>query len=105
MGSHVILQAQHLTSFWEKTIGLLNKSSPSSVYFEAMFGIHTFGMRYSIDIIILDKKNHVIKLHKNLKPNRLFFWNPYYKCVAELPQGTIDKHRIEKGTKVIIEFL
>ena len=62
---------------------------------ETRFGIHTFGLKYPIDVLILDNGNKVVFLKKNLMPWRIFLWNPIYDKVLELPQGTIDKKKIK----------
>ena len=61
------------------------------------FGIHTFGMKYTIDVLVLDKQNRVIALKENLKPNRIFLWNFNYETVLELPYGTIKETKSEIG--------
>lgn len=67
--------------------------------FRTRFGIHTFGMHYPIDVIILDKQQIVVHLKENLMPNRLYFWNPKYSIVIELPKETIKKKKISLGSK------
>jgi uncharacterized membrane protein (UPF0127 family) len=74
----------------EKIIGLIGEKYPKAIMFQTRFGIHTFFMNFPIDILILNKQNHVVVIKKNLKPNRLFFWNPNFTSVIELPQGTIE---------------
>lgn len=76
-------------SFLDLSLGLLRKSNPRSLLFNTRFGIHTFFLKDEIDIIVLDQKNRVVKLKSDLKPNRLFFWNPKYFLVIELPKNTI----------------
>lgn len=79
----------------EKIIGLIGKKNPESLFFKTRFGIHTFGLKFPIDVLILDNKNRVISLKKSLKPNKIFFWNPLYNRVLELPQETINNKHIK----------
>lgn len=58
--------------------------------FKTRFGIHTFFLKESIDVVVLDRNFTVVKLKKNLKPNRLFFWDPKHLYLLELPKGTIE---------------
>lgn len=74
----------------DKILGLLKKTNPRSLIFKTRFGIHTFFLKESIDVIILDKDLKVVKL-KSLEPNKLFFWNPKYNLVLELPKGTVQE--------------
>lgn len=89
---------------WQKFIGLINRSTATSVYFETRFGIHTFGMKFPIDILILDKDNRVVVIKEKMFPGRIFFWNPIYNKVLELPPGTIRNQKIKKDTQIILSF-
>ena len=79
----------------EKIIGLIGKDKPEALMIKTRFGIHTFGLKFPIDVLILNNKNKVASLKKYLKPNRIFLWSPKYKKVLELPAGTIDKKEIK----------
>ena len=81
--------------------GLLG-SKPEMVLLRTRFGIHTFGMRYPIDVVIVDKNCIVQKTRESLLPNRFFFWNPRYFFVLELPKGTIKKKRLLKGQRITL---
>ena len=81
----------------EKTIGLLKSKTPEVLFLKTRFGIHTFSMKYAIDVIILDKHNTVVKLKASLAPNSIFLWNPRYDSVLEFPEGIIEKAHIAVG--------
>lgn len=83
-----------------KLLGLIGAKKPYSIFFQTRFGIHTFGLKFPIDVLILDKNNKVVKLRQNLKQNRIFVWNPKYNNVIELPVGTIEKKKIKIGNKI-----
>ena len=84
-------------SLSDSALGLLKPSNPRSMLFETRFGIHTFFMKKAIDVIVMDKHFTVQKLHSSLKPFRIYFWNPIYPYVIELPSGTINKSKTSKG--------
>lgn len=94
------LKVKLLNSFKDKTIGLLGREKAYSVFFKTRFGIHTFGMKFPIDVVILDKNNKVVKIFENLKPNRIFFWLPVFDKVLELPKGEIAINKIKLGEKI-----
>lgn len=96
------IRARHLKTFLQKSIGLLDTAVPTPVYFNTRWGIHTFGMKYPIDVIILDNKNIVQVYNQHLHPNRVFFWSPVYRSVLELPGGQIQKKKIQKGSVITI---
>ncbi|MCL5071519.1 MAG: DUF192 domain-containing protein [Actinobacteria bacterium] len=88
-------------SFLDQLLGLLQKKNKAMLFF-TNFGIHTFGMKNSIDVLILNNQNIVVKIEKNLKPNRVFFWNLKFNKVIELPAKTIAKSKLKLGDKLII---
>ncbi|MBI3667230.1 MAG: DUF192 domain-containing protein [Acidobacteria bacterium] len=52
--------------------------------------IHTFFMRFDIDVLFLDRKKRVVKAVPRLRPWRLAFsWRG--RTVLELPAGTIEE--------------
>jgi len=75
----------------DQSLGLLKYKTPVAMLLKTRWGIHTFGMRYPIDVLILDGQNHVVEIKESLKPNNIFIWNIQYETVLELPQGTIKK--------------
>lgn len=92
----------HLVSLRQKSSGLLRKGNNASALFSTRFGIHTFGMKHPIDVLILDRDKRVAILKENLKPNRVFVWHPRYATVLELPEGTIRQTRTASGDKIAI---
>ncbi|KKR78312.1 MAG: hypothetical protein UU23_C0001G0076 [Candidatus Curtissbacteria bacterium GW2011_GWA1_40_9] len=86
----------------DKLLGLHKKTNPRSLLFKTRFGIHTFFLAKSIDVLVLNKKNKV-SIAKTIQPNRIFIYNPCYSIVIELPAGTIRKSKIQKGDKLIIK--
>lgn len=92
-------------SFMQKLVGLHNKHVSRYIFMQTYFGIHTFFLRYPIDVVVLDEKNRVVKYKQSLKPNRLFFWNLAYNKVLELPATTIQTKKINIGDfiKLIVD--
>src|SRR5258708_2790684 len=82
-------------SLLDKSLGLLKYKTPVAMLFKTRFGIHTYSMKYPIDVLILNKQNRVVALKKNLKPYRIFLWNFNYETVLELPAGTIEKTKTQ----------
>lgn len=84
----------------EKVLGLIGKTKPYPIFFKTRLGIHTFGVKFPLDILILDKNAIVRVVKQPLKQRQLFFWNPFYDAVVELPEGTIKKKNINIGDKI-----
>ncbi len=93
------------TSVLDQTLGLLKKSQPRSLLLKTRFGIHTFGLKEDIDVAILDKDFKIVKLKESLKPNSLFFWNPKYSLVIELPKETLKKTKTSLGCLLELKML
>ncbi len=96
------IRVKKLKSFKEKTLGLIFAKSAYPALIETRFGIHTFGLRFPIDVLILDNLNRVMLIRRSLKPNRIFVWNPKFKKVIELPSGEIEKKKIDKKETIAL---
>ncbi|MGA2775793.1 MAG: DUF192 domain-containing protein [Candidatus Omnitrophota bacterium] len=65
--------------------------------------IHTFFMRFPIDVIFIDSNNKIVKIRKGIKPFRA---TPVYfksKFVIELPSGTAAAANTEESDQLSIE--
>lgn len=91
------VRARQLNGLWEKSKGLISRE-PEPVFFTTRWGIHTFGVRAALDVVILDDTLRVISVI-TLPPDRVFFWNPKYSNVLELPAGTIS---LKTGDRIIL---
>ena len=83
--------------------GLLGRSSIESDYgmwFEPGKSIHTFFMKFPIDVIFLSSSHQVVKLYENMKPFRMstLVWSA--RSVIELAPYTIRKSQTSIGDKV-----
>src|SRR6266581_4925910 len=80
-------------SIFSRMKGLLGRNSlddGEGLLIRPSKGIHTFGMKFPIDAIFLNKENRITAVSKELPPNRL---TPIYfsaACVIELPAGTVE---------------
>ncbi len=86
----------------EKRRGLIESDGKTGLYMKTRWGVHTFGMTFPIDVIILDKKNKVVKYKRNMKPNRMFFWNPIYNKVVEIPAMLLPEGIMSIGDELCI---
>ncbi len=77
----------------ERRRGLLDTEEfheGSGIWILPCEAIHTFGMKFPIDSIFLDKRLRVRSLRKGLRPGRIAFCLAAHS-VLELPVGTIEK--------------
>jgi uncharacterized membrane protein (UPF0127 family) len=69
-------------------------------------GIHTFGMTYALDVIMLDDARRITRMEASLKPYRVL-WKPGLDVasVLELPEGTLLSLDLQIGDRLIFEEL
>ena len=88
-------------TYAEKKQGLLGSNGKTGLFMKTRWGVHTFGMKFPIDVLVLNKQNKVIRYKRNMKPNRVFFWNPVYNKVVEIPTGLLPKGAVEMGSEYV----
>jgi len=84
-------------SFRERLLGLMGMKkleSGSGLWLNPCNGIHTFGMRFPIDVVVLDRGNAVMALVTGLKPNRVLLPIRAGHSTLELPAGSIKGIRL-----------
>lgn len=96
------IQVRKAHNFIEKTRGLIGQKMVVPTLFSTRLGIHTFGMKIALDIIVLDRSQIIVKVKENLPPTRFFFWNPKYDLIIELPAGFIRKNKLKVGDNISI---
>jgi hypothetical protein len=72
--------------------GLLGKKelpTGDALWIKPCFSVHTFFMKFPIDVLFLNKQNQVIAVVSNITPNRMTRLYPQSFSVLELPPGTI----------------
>lgn len=60
-------------------------------------GVHTFWMRFSIDVLLLDKEHRVLSVYGKLRPFRMTSISWKAASVLELPAGTIAATNTQPG--------
>jgi uncharacterized membrane protein (UPF0127 family) len=83
-----------------RMVGLLGKrglDAGEGLWIRPSSGVHTVGMKFTIDVIGLDSKLRVIKLWPNLVPWRLTSLSWRMRSVVELPAGAIAAAGVEVG--------
>jgi len=88
-----------------RSAGLLGTVAPDpgkALYLVPCKAVHTFGMKYPLDVVFLDIQGRVIKLVQNLAPNKMTSFVPAANCVLELPPNTIAVAPIETGDELYV---
>ena len=83
-----------------RMFGLLGRSgldAGGGLWIRPSSGVHTFFMRFRIDVIGLDRELKVIKLWRCLAPFRVTSVSVKMHSVIELPCGTIKRTETQLG--------
>jgi uncharacterized membrane protein (UPF0127 family) len=89
-----------------RLIGLLGRRSlkpDSGVWIFPANAIHTIGMLFSFDVVMIDKDFKVVSLTEMVKPFRVILPKRRAESVIELPAHTIFRSRTEVGDQLLIE--
>lgn len=88
--------------FFKKAKGLLGRASideNTGLLFEGCNSVHTFGMRFDIDVLFLDRHRKVTKVYFQLQPQRLAF-DMRARYVIELMGGVLAGKGIVMGDEL-----
>ena len=64
-------------------------------------GVHTFGMRFAIDIVAIDRDGVVIKIRSRVPRRRIVLALKAF-AIIELPSGAADAARLKVGDRVLV---
>jgi uncharacterized protein len=90
-----------------RAVGLLSRDGlepGEALWIVPSRGVHTWGMRFAIDVLALDQAGTVIDLVSNLKPWRLRLPRRGTAGVLELPAGTLVASGTAVGHHVLLEM-
>ena len=94
-------------NFFTRTFGLIPKSSISfdeGLVIKPCCSIHTFFMRFAIDLIFIDRENRVVALYENVVPWRILPIHFNSRYVIELANGCIADKNIKKHDIISLSF-
>ena len=103
LATHLRIAATH----WSRFRGLMATEAARFPAGEGLWivpchGVHTFAMRFPIDVIYLDGDKVVVHLEENLKPWRLAPVRMRAASVLELPGHTLTSTQTAIGDKIEI---
>jgi len=90
-----------------RAVGLLSRSGlelGEALWIVPSRGVHTWGMRFPIDVLALDEAGTVIDCVSNLRPWRVRLPRRGTAGVLELPAGTLAASRTSVGHQIILEL-
>lgn len=94
------MRVERASSLGERLRGLLGRDSlaeGAALSIEPCTSIHTFFMRFAIDVLFLDRGGRVVRAISTMKPWRLTRVYPAAALVVELPAGTLRRTATAEG--------
>jgi uncharacterized membrane protein (UPF0127 family) len=89
-----------------RLIGLLGKrklKADEGVWIVPANAIHTIGMLFSFDVVMIDKDFRVVNMTEMVKPFRFILPKRRAESVIEVPAHTIFRSRTEIGDQLLID--
>ena len=86
--------------YWTRLRGLLGR--PKIADGEGMLiapsrGVHMYGMKYALDVLLLDREGRVVALYQELPPGARTRVHREASYALELPVGAIARSETEEG--------
>jgi hypothetical protein len=63
--------------------------------------IHTFNMRYSIDVLYLDRNNNILAIDEEMQPGKIGKSVKNAVSVVELPRGKVKRGSVKIGQALV----
>lgn len=95
------------TTFLDRAVGLLSTNSLGTgegLWISPCKSIHTFFMRYPIDVLFLDAKGTVLN-KRTLRPWRISGWHAKSEGVLELAAGAVRRSGTQEGDRIEMKEL
>jgi uncharacterized membrane protein (UPF0127 family) len=89
-----------------RAVGLLSRSGLApgeALWIVPSRGVHTWGMRFTIDVVALDEAGTVIDCVPNMGPWRMRLPKKGTAGVLELPAGTLAASHTSLGHRIVLE--
>jgi uncharacterized membrane protein (UPF0127 family) len=89
----------------KRRVGLLKHtclSDGQGLWIAPCEGVHTFGMKFPIDVVFMDRKKKVLKIRPGMVPNRMSLCLTAHS-VLELPAGKATETGLQAGDELVFE--
>lgn len=102
LGDDIEVADSSLQRVWG-LLGRTGLNTGGGLWIRPSSGVHTFGMRFAIDVVGLDKTYRVVRLWESLKPWRVTSVSTSVKSVVELPAGLVTHVGLQVGDTLHVE--
>lgn len=104
-GTVVARRVRRADTFARRLIGLLGRSSleaDEGLWIEPCDSVHTFFMRFSIDVAFVDRSGVVLRRIDNLPPWRATRIHSRARACVELPPHTLERAGVGEGSRLLL---
>lgn len=103
-GIAVAKRVRSASTLWQRTVGLLMTpvlAAGEGLWISPCQSVHTFFMRYAIDVAFLDSSHKVLAC-QTLVPWRVSSWVRGARGVLEFPAGTLQQSKTVVGDQLVL---
>ncbi len=102
-GEILVPRLEIAATLWQQTVGLMGRRefpSDTGLWLRSCNAIHTFGVRFPIDVLFLDGEGRILRTVSRLHSCRACgpVWRA--KTIVELPAGTLTRTALRVGMRV-----
>jgi uncharacterized protein len=105
-GTTIAIDAGVARSFWRRLRGLIGERElpeGRGLVFPRNGSVHTFWMRFPIDVLFADREGVVVGMREAMPPHRPFAGARRAYWTVELPAGTIKRSGSRTGDRLSFE--
>lgn len=105
-GQTLLSKLEVADTWWARSKGLLGRSQlpeDQGLWILKCNSVHTFFMKFAIDLVFLNKQMEVTKTFTRVKPGRLVLPVIGARSVIELSEGFLEKHPLQVGDKLHVD--
>jgi uncharacterized membrane protein (UPF0127 family) len=99
----IATRVNRLTGFFERAVGLLARASiahDEGVWLSSCAAIHTLGMRQAIDVMFVDGEGIVLRVCRDVRPNRPILICGKARAVVEIGGGALEPPDVTIGDQL-----
>lgn len=102
----LVSELEVASTLWSRTKGLLGRdglSDEQALWILRCNSVHTFFMRFAIDLVFLNKRLEVTKVLERVKPGRVVWPVLSASSVVEMKAGAVERRPVRVGDKLNVD--
>lgn len=104
-GVPVARRVERAASFRTRLVGLLGRSGladDEGLWIEPCDSVHTFFMRFPIDVAFVDRDGVVVRRIDRMRPWRATRLHVAARACVELAAGVLERHDVREGARLAL---